>query len=181
MKYLFFLSLLSLPLLSFAQHEHDQQHSDADHQQHDKWRIALAISQSYIPSYHLHEEEASAQFIPTDGIEIQYYFSHKFSIRWINEIEFQTYFLKDGNGEHRVRENAFLTALVVEYEHNNWGVFAGGGYEFEKNENLWVVRTGVEYIFQVTDKLDITPAIIYDYKAESHTALTFALTIGHRF
>ena len=140
------------------------------------------MSQSYIPSIHIEEEETTPQFIPTNGIEIQYSFNHKVFVKWINEIEFQNYTIIDKDGEHRVRNNANLTASVLGYEaYEHLGLFAGGGYEFEKSEDLWVIRLGAEYAFELPGDWDITPALIFDYKAESHTAYTFSLTIGKSF
>lgn len=179
MKKITLVIALLLPFLINAQEEHENhnRHSDFKH-----WRVAAAMSQSYVPSLHLEEEETTAQFIPTNGIEIQYFFNHKFSAKWINEIEFLSYTVIDANGERRERENAFLSAIVLGYEvYEHLGIFAGGGYEFEKNEDLWVVRAGAEYAFELPNHWDITPAIMFDYKAESHTAYTFSLTIGKRF
>jgi len=168
-----------LPFIITAQEEHK---NHENHTEFKHWRVALAMSQSYIPGLHLEEEETTAQFIPTNGIEIQYFFNHKFSAKWINEIEFQNYTVVGIDGEHRVRDNAFLTAVVLGYEvYDHLGIFAGGGYEFEKNDDLWVVRAGAEYAFELPGHWDITPAVMFDYKAESHTAYTFSLTIGKRF
>jgi len=152
------------------------------HHELKRWRVSLAMSQSLIPTLHTEEGETSTQFIPTNGIEVQYFFTHKFSAKWINEIEFQNYTVKGKDGEHRVRDNAYLSALVLGYEvYDHLGVFAGGGYEFEKNDDLWVVRAGAEYAFELPGDWDITPALMFDYKAHSHTAYTFSLTIGKKF
>ncbi|MCK5824903.1 MAG: hypothetical protein KAG96_05790 [Ichthyobacteriaceae bacterium] len=161
-------------------HGDKQKHQNSDFK---RFRVALAFSQSYIPAIHLSDGDASPQFIPTDGLELQFFFNHKFSVKWINEIEFQSYTIKGKEGElESVRENAFLTAIVLGYEvYGHLGLFAGGGYEFEKNEDLWVVRVGAEYAFELPEEWDITPAFIYDIKAESHTAYTLSITIGKKF
>lgn len=179
MKKILLIIALVLPFAINAQEEHSK---SGEHNDFKRWRIALAMSQSYVPEIKLEEEKSTAQFIPTDGIEIQYFFSEKFSAKWINEVEFQTYSIIGKDGEHRVRENAFLTAVVLGYEvYDKLGIFAGGGYEFEKNEDLWVARVGTEYEFELPGEWDITPAFIFDVKAESHTAYTFSLTIGKKF
>ena len=188
MKKITLIIALLLPFIVNAQEEHKthNEHIEGvehnEHHEFKKWRVALAMSQSLIPALLTEEGETTAQFIPTNGVEIQYFFTHKFSAKWINEIEFQNYTVKGEDGEHRVRDNAYLTAIVLGYEvYDHLGVFAGGGYEFEKNENLWVVRVGAEYAFELPGEWDITPALMYDYKAESHTAYTFSLTIGKKF
>ena len=189
MKKAILIIVLLLPFVINAQEESKSNHiNSTEHNNHNeehqykKWRIALAMSQSVIPSLVTEEGKTTTQFIPTNGIEIQYFFTHKFSAKWINEIEFQNYTVKGHDGEHRVRDNAYLTALVFGYEiYGKLGVFAGGGYELEDNEDLWVARAGAEYAFELPGNWDITPALIFDYKAESHTAYTFSLTIGKKF
>ncbi|MCK5907610.1 MAG: hypothetical protein KAG37_08455 [Flavobacteriales bacterium] len=188
MKKITLIIALLLPFIVNAQEEHKthNEHIEGvehnEHHEFKKWRVALAMSQSYIPRLDLIEGESTAQFIPTNGVEVQYFFTHKLSAKWINEIEFQNYTVNGADGEYRVRENAYLIALVLGYEiYGHLGVFAGGGYEFEKNEDLWVIRLGAEYAFELPGDWDITPALMYDYKAESHTAYTFSLTIGKKF
>ena len=55
------------------------------------------------------------------------------------------------------------------------------GYEFEKNENLLVKRFGIEYILELNENIDISPAYIFDSMGESHGSHTFAFTIGYHF
>jgi hypothetical protein len=186
MKKITLVIALLLPFLINAQEEHVTKNNTSEfetkHHELERFRIALTMSQSYIPSLHTEEGETTAQFIPTNGIEISFALTHKLYVKWINEIEFQNYTVKGHNGEHRIRENAFLTAAVLIYEiYDHVGLFAGGGYEFEKNENLWVARFGAEYVFELPKNWNIAPTIIFDYKAESHTAYTFSLSIGKKF
>ena len=185
MKKALLLIILAFPFLINAQEEHNEHTGNTEHAEHGEfkhWQIAATMSQSYVPALHTEEGETSAQFIPTNGIEVMYAFNHKFYTKWINEIEFQNYTVKGLDGTQRVRDNTFLTALVFGYEfYEHLGVFAGAGYEFEENENLWVIRIGTEYEFDLPGDWSIAPAFVFDYKAESHTAYTFSLSIGKKF
>ena len=179
MKYL--LLFLLLPTVNIAQEHIDLHENNSDHD-HGKFRIAATFNQTYIPAHEYHESEDSpSQLIPTDGIEIQYFISEKFSVKWTNEIEFMSYILKDDNGLSKVRKNAYLTTIVLGYEISNFGIFGGLGYEFEKSENLSVYRFGIEYIGKVNDHVDISPAYIFDTMGGSHTSHSFALAIGYHF
>lgn len=175
----FFTILLFSPLFLFSQIEQNNNREE-EHESEGKFRIALSVNQTYITENNYHEtENHPSKLIPTDGIEIQYFISKHFSIKWANEIEFMSYILKDENGLSKVRKNAFLTSAVLGYEFGNIGVFAGLGYEFEQNENLLVKRFGVEYIYKVNKNVDISPAYIFDSMGGSHGSHTFALTIGY--
>lgn len=186
MKKILLIIILVLPFAINAQEEHsigEKNHNDSEeHGEFKHWQISATISQSYIPALFTEEGETTAQFIPTNGIEVTYAFNHKFFTKWINEIEFQNYTVQGGDGEKRVRDNTFLTAIVLGYEvYEHLGVFVGGGYEFEKTEDLWVTRFGAEYSFNLPGSWVIAPSLVFDYKRESHTAYTFSLSVGKKF
>ena len=176
-----FLVVFLCPLLLLGQV--DKSHSETHLEEHNgKIRIAGTFSQTYIPAHQYHESEDSpSQLIPTDGIEIQYFFSEYLSIKWANEIELMSYILKDENGSSKVRKNAFLTTATIAYELFDFGLFAGFGYEFEKSENLLVKRVGIEYIFKPNKYVDISPAYIFDSMGDSHMSHSFAIAIGYHF
>ncbi len=180
MKKIYLLFLLVFPVIVFAQ---DHSNSIVSHSDNFKRiKISFAFAHTYIPSHHLHEESESSQLIPTDGIDIQYNFSHKSFIKWTNEVEFLSYNLKDHEGEKRVRENAFLSIVTLGYEfYDKLAIIAGAGYEFEKSKNLWVCRIGMEYSFRIGDRWELSPELLYDIKKDSHTAITWGFGIGYRF
>lgn len=179
MRNFILLLLLVLPIIGFA-----QDHSNLTTGHHDDFnrlKISLAFAQTYIPSHHLHEESESSQLIPTDGLDIQYNFSHKFFAKWTNEVEFLSYNLKNHDGEKRVRENAFLSIFTLGYEfYNKLAIITGAGYEFEKSKDLWVFRIGTEYSFSIGGNWELAPELLYDIKKDSHTALTWGFGIGYR-
>ena len=180
-KFSYNLIFSSFICFSQSSQEHNNEISQ-DEEIGGKFRIAVSINQTYISEENYHESEHHpAQLIPTDGIEIQYFISKHFSIKWSNEIEFMSYILKDDNGLSKVRKNAFLSSAVLGYEVSNFGFFAGLGYEFEKNENLLVKRVGIQYIIELNKNIDISHAYIFDSMGESHGSHTFAFTIGYHF
>lgn len=150
---------------------------------HDKrWKLSFVMSQSFIPELKSHAGTTSAQFIPTNGLELEYIFNHQIYVKWFNEVEFLAYTITTIDGVEAIRENAFLTGLALGYElHENIGIFSGVGYEFEKHENLLVFRIGAEYLINFGKDWTLLPTFIYDYKSESHQAFTISLSIGKRF
>ncbi|PLX11786.1 MAG: hypothetical protein C0598_07335 [Marinilabiliales bacterium] len=179
MKNFFFMLIIVFPLIGVA-----QDHTSLAKEHHDefrKFKISFAFAQTYIPSYYIHEESESAQLIPTDGIEIQYNFNHKFFVKWTNEIEFLNYTLKNHEGEQKVRDNAFLSIVTFGYEfYDKFAIVAGAGYEFEKSKNLWVCRLGLEYSIPFGKNWELSPEILYDIKKDSHTAISWGFGIGYR-
>ena len=181
MRYL--VLFLFSPFIIIAQEHNVLREKSAHHdEEHGKIRIAATFSQTYIPEYYYHDsEDFPSQLIPTDGVEIQYFLTEKLSVKWTNEIELMSYILKDEGTLSKVRKNAYLTTLIMGYEISKFGLFAGVGYEFEKDENLLVTRFGIEYIGKVNDHIDISPAYIFDTMGGSHVSHSFALAIGYHF
>jgi hypothetical protein len=64
------------------------QHNSGDHSNFKNWKISFALSQSFIPSYHLHNEVESSQLIPTDGIELSYFLTTKFLLNGLMKLNF---------------------------------------------------------------------------------------------
>lgn len=180
MKKLILIFALIISLAGYTQN-HSEHETDKNHSfRH--FKIALAFAQSYIPSYHYHEETESSQLIPTNGIEIQYNFTHKFFAKWTNEIEFLSYTLKDEDGEKQIRDNAFLSIVTFGYDViDKLAIIAGAGYEIEKSKNLWVCRFGMEYTIPFAKNWELSPEILYDIKKDSHTAITWGVGFGYRF
>ena len=182
MKNVFLLLFLLFPLVGFAQSHGHAEAETTHHEELERWKVSLAFAQTYIPSHHLHEESESTQLIPTDGIDIQYNFTHRVFAKWTNEVEFLSYNLKNHDGEERVRENSFLTIVTLGYEvYDKLAIVAGAGYEFEKSKDLWVTRIGLEYTFEIGNSWELCPELLYDHKQDSHTAFTWGFGIGYRF
>jgi len=158
------------------------QHHDSNEEHHKRFKFSWAMSQSFIPEFVSEDKTITAQFIPTNGLELEYAISKSIYLKWINEIEFLAYSVIDESGQEAKRENAFLTALLLGYKINpNIGIYGGFGHEFEKHRNLLVYRIGAEYIFDIGKDWALAPSIMYDIKKESHTAFTFSIVIGKHF
>jgi len=177
--------LIIFPIDTFSQEYHEDNNQIESHENKGKIRIGGYFSQTHIPSHYYHERKATKhnpyQLITTNEIEIQYFISKNLSIKWTNEMEFMSYVLKDYNGLSKIRKNAFLSAAVLGYKISNFGLFVGMGYEFERNENILVRRFGIEYMIELSENVDISPAYIFDSMGASHTSHSLAIAIGYHF
>ena len=55
------------------------------------------------------------------------------------------------------------------------------GIEFEKNENLFVIRTGLEYEVEFGNHWDVAPTVFYDYRSNNFGTWSIGIGIGKRF
>jgi hypothetical protein len=137
--------------------------------------MALVFGYTHIPAAFIDGHSRSSVYAPTIGLDYFYQFAERWAIGAVIDLEFENYTV-DFNKEELERERAVVTGILVGYElAPHWGIFLGPGVEFEKNENLFILRASTEYTFELGDGWDLFPAFNYDFKKEYSA---WSLTIG---
>jgi hypothetical protein len=171
------ISLVILPVtLANCQHE-SEVHEENQFQHH---RLALFTGYGLIPGAINEEGKEQVKIIPVLGLDYEYWFSHKFALGLQTDLELDSYTVEKDHQEYLDREYAFLTALTFLYEPIlGWALFAGPGYEFEKNHSfaLFRVGTGIVKLFEGGWSTGII--VTYDIK-EVNSSPSFGLTLGKR-
>ncbi len=186
MKYFFLtLSLLLLTGGLFAQHESThasgekmEGHRHSVH--HPKFRVASFISHTLIPTPH----NQSHVFIPSLGIDLEYWPGGKFGIGLHNDIELETFFVEGPEEELVEREYPMVSTLDVLYKpFGGLVLVAGGGYELVKGDDFFVVRLGAEYEIEMANHWDVFLTFAYDASTgdRNYHTYTFGLGFGKRF
>jgi hypothetical protein len=138
-------------------------------------KIAVVFGYTYIPSAFETGHESKSVFVPTIGLDYFMQFAKGWKIGAVLDLELNNY-LVDFNREALEREKAFVTGVLVGYEFaNRWSFLLGPGIEFEKNKNIFLLRTSVEYEFELGEYWGLFPSINYDYKEEYST---WSINIG---
>ncbi len=87
------------------------------------------------------------------------------SVGVIADLELAHYLIN--RKEELERERAFLLLGLVGYEVlPKLCILAGGGYEFEKHKNLFVLRAGAEYEIEYNENWFSPVGAFYDFKEE---------------
>jgi hypothetical protein len=144
-----------------------------------KHLISASLGYTFIPKADgLEASEAGGFFVPSIGLDYFYILSHKWEFGIMVDVELDHYLIIDKELE---RENAIITALVSSYKPNpNWNLIGGLGMEFERNENLVVLRLGVERPIKLGNNWILGPSFLFDFKEEYDT-WSLALAIGKEF
>ena len=173
---IFLLLMVCQPLLS-------QSHTDEEPHEFKHFRVAAAIGHAYIPK--AKSENSTVVVIPTLGLDLQYWFNHKWGIALKNDIEIATYRVEDSNNNTNelVREYPIIVALPILFSpwNNEFTFILGPGIEFEGHENFSVFRVGVGTEVEFGNHWDFAPEIIYDLKDGHINSFTLAIGIGKRF
>ncbi len=176
--------IITITLLMLSQISIGQEHENNETHEFKHFRVAAALGHAYIPE--AKSEGDTFVAIPTFGLDIQYWFSHKWGIALKNDIEIATYLVdsNDGDSDKIVREYPVIIALPVlfsPWENRGFNFILGPGIEIEGHENFYVIRLGVGSEFEIGNHWDFAPEIIYDLKNGHINSLTLAIGVGKRF
>jgi len=138
-------------------------------------KVALVLGMTHVPSTIEEGGESSEEFVPTLGLDYFLQFKKGWKVGLVVDYEFANYIVKFGR-EDLNREGALVTGILLGYEFaNRWSVLLGPGVEFEKNKNIAILRTSVEYEFELGENWGLFPSVNYDFKQEYST---WSLNVG---
>ena len=163
--------------------QHTDRMSVASHHEseHPHFRIALLLGHTLIPEEHAHENF----FIPSWGLDVEYWFTPKVGLGIHNDLEIETFVVLSDNGEgdHLERVSPLVMTLDVLFKVYDGLVFQfGPGLEIEKGENFKLFRVGVEYEYEINQHWDICPTVFYDSRfGGGYHTWSIAFGIARRF
>ncbi|SNR52214.1 hypothetical protein SAMN06265371_104255 [Lutibacter agarilyticus] len=180
------LGVLLISTTLFAQHSEEElennSHNEGTHTvSHGKNMIAIDYGIDHIKEGVKHGDAIDEEGHWVSSIGIDYFrgISEKWGVGVKFDIQLGHYIIP--HKENLERENAFIALAVGSYKIlPKWGVFAGAGVEFEKNENLGVIRVGTEYLFHLKHGWAIPVGFFWDIK-EGYDVYAFTVGIAKHF
>lgn len=158
------------------------QKKSASHEEHhiQHHRVALFTGYGLIQGAIDKNGQKKPKIIPVIGLDYEYFFNHKYGIGLFTDLELSSYSVEDEHHEYIERNFAFVSALVFLYEPMiGWALFAGPGYEFEKDHGFPLVKIGSELSKNFQDGWSIGVGASVDIK-EVNSSFSFGLTVGKR-
>lgn len=141
------------------------------------FRFAALIGHTLIKS----EGSNSHLFIPSWGLDIEYWMNHSWGIGLHNDVEIETYVIRQSEQEDIERINPLVITLDMLYRFDNDLVLSmGPGIEYQHKESYYLVRLGLEYEKEIGGGYDISPAVFYDQRLDGFATYTVALGVGKR-
>ncbi len=176
--FLFFL-FFQLFYVSYAQ-DTDVHHVHSSEQKLPPVRIAALIGHTLIPEEHAGENF----FIPSWGLDIEYWFSNKLGVGIHSDLEMETFVILRSNEEQTELERLSPLVSTLDVLYKPWKGLVlqlGPGLEFERSENFPLFRMGIEYEFEIHNHWDISPTAFYDTRFGEYHTWSIALGIGKQF
>lgn len=169
----------------FSQHTEDKHHtkmtsSVETHQHKGYFRSSISLAHTYIPQQTVDGKEILV--FPSFGIDFEYWFNHKVGLGLHNDIELLIFEVQDTEGNYIKREYPLLSTFDVLWKpFHNISFFGGPGIEFEKHQNYFIFRIGIEGEICVSSHLDIAPIVFYDVRNGAYDTFSVGIGIGYHF
>ncbi|MEN8880098.1 MAG: hypothetical protein ABF311_07990 [Polaribacter sp.] len=120
-------------------------------------------------------------FVPSWGLDVEYWFNHKWGIGFHNDIEIETFIIRNSNDEKIERVNPIVLTLDALYQFGGgFVVTVGPGIELEKEESFYLLRLGFEYEKDITDSFYLLPSFFLDQRFDGYASWSIGLGVGLR-
>jgi len=118
-------------------------------------------------------------FVPSWGFDFEYWINHRWGVGLHNDVEIETFVIRNSEGDEIERINPLVLTLDALYQFGGgFVVTLGPGIEIEKNESFYLVRVGLEYEQDITEKLYLLPNVFLDQRFDGYNTWNIGLGIG---
>lgn len=143
-----------------------------------KIRGAVMMANSNVP--HATEGGKEVVVIPAWGFDVDYFFHPRWSIALQGDVKLQSFEVEEEQTTLQRSYPVTLTGVLHFHALHHWSFYVGPGYEFETHENLFLVKVGTEYSFEITENFEIALNLIYENKEEVYDAWTFGVAFNKK-
>jgi hypothetical protein len=143
-----------------------------------KIRGAIMMANSHVPKSF--EGDKKIAIIPTWGVDVDYFFHPRWSVAIQSDIKLQDFEVKVEDKELERIMPVALVGVLHYHALRHWSFYLGPGVELEKSENLFLVRAGTEYSFEITEDFEIALNLIYENKEEVYDTWTFGIAFNKK-
>jgi hypothetical protein len=161
-----------------------QEHDNSANGEHEfkHHRVAIIIGHGHVFGAEDIENGNKIVTIPTWGIDYQYWINTKFGVGLKSDIEIMDYVVStDHNTELERTSPIIVSAVFLYHPAKGWNFLAGPGIEFEESHNLFVLRAGMAYEFELPGNWDFSPELVFDLKDGHIGSFTWGIGVGKRF
>jgi hypothetical protein len=159
---LFFIVFFGLTIVpSFCQVEEPHEESEKIF----KHRISLMLGHTHIPAGEV-DGERTLLTVPSWGLDYNFQINRKWAAGVHTDFITQSFKVIDFKGDQEFeRERPFTMTLVGIYRpHERWAFLAGAGYELAVEENLSLLRLGIERGWELEKGWEVFATMQYDLK-----------------
>ncbi|HAW51564.1 MAG TPA: hypothetical protein DCX54_04425, partial [Flavobacteriales bacterium] len=132
-------------------------------------RLGLCSGLTFVPT-DLTNDKKDYLAVPTYGIEYIRKIKKWFLLGFVNEFELENYVIEHENEESIERSYIYVVSVLALFKPvKNLVIFAGPGYELTSDHNFEVLKIGVSYEFELSEKWDLAPLVYMDKVSDLYT------------
>ncbi len=178
-KILILILFFGITKFSLAQEVNLDQDIEIEESKILRHKVALILGHTHVPSGFSNGEKKML-VVPSWGFDYNYLLNEKWAIGLHSDFFTESYTVIDFAGkEEFVRERPITSAIVGSYNpHEKWSFIAGAGYEFAKEENLSIIRLGIERGWELPKKWEFIATLQYDLRLEVFNSWMLGLGIN---
>jgi hypothetical protein len=129
----------------------------------------------------VNNEELDNVFVPSWGLDIEYWFNNTWGIGLHNDVEIETFVVKNSENNEIERVNPLVLTIDALYHLGNGFVITlGPGVELERQESYYLIRVGIEYEKHISPSLYLLPNFFLDQRFDGYNTWNIGLGIGLR-
>jgi len=184
MKIISFTFVISIALF-FCYSQSFAQHTEESHKPfHPEHKLSVVISHAHVFQGRDADGNRQALSLPSWGLDYTYQFAPKWGIGLHTDIitetfEVEKHLASGGDVQVVERANPIAPALMGIYRLNrHWSFLFGAGVEFEKEENFFFNRAGVEYAAELPKGWEVFGSLSYDIKWNAYDTWLLGLGIS---
>ncbi len=173
-------SLLSL-FIAFANAQ-ETAHKEGEEEKEKRHSVAVLISHTQI-SEAVEGEGKKSISVPSWGIDYNFELTERWAIGLHNDLIVESFVIENSEGTEVERSSPFATAVVGMFKPiKNFSLVLGAGGEFSKEENLFLIKAGVEYSHLILhDNWELIASFSNDFKLDAYNSWNIGFGIGRKF
>ncbi len=175
------LSSLLLAFIAFANAQ-ETEHKESEEHKEKRHTVAVLISHTQIAETVEGEGKKSIS-VPSWGIDYNYEITERWAVGLHNDIIVESFIIENNEGAEVERSSPFATAVVGMFKPiKNFSLVLGAGGEFSKEENLFLIKAGVEYSHLILhNNWELIASFSNDFKLDAYNSWTLGFGIGRKF
>ena len=176
--------LLSISIAVGQEEHHSEEHASGEEHKFHHHQVQYAVGHTHISTGLDLEDRRRWISLASHVLNYNYRFNEKWSLGLHTDIIIEEFRVEHSTDEVVFeRTNPVTISLMAGYRF--WGPFVGllgGGMEFAPEENLGLMRVGVEPGWHFGDgKWEVSIAGVYEFKIDAYNSWLFAIGISRFF
>lgn len=162
---------------SFAQKAEREAAHDHAH------RFTVMMMNAHIPNMSGINDQDKFAVVPAWGLDYDFWFNERWAIGLHSNLILQQYKIRKEHEQVVIERSYPIASCAV-------GIFkplprlsaiAGAGAEFEREENFFMYKLGLEYGFELPRQFELSINLLYDNKIDAYDTWFFGLGISKSF